>query len=252
MYVKISAPMTAGSTSSRPRAPINADQLNTGTRRMFMPGARVVSTVVARDPAAATRPSRATMRLTRNSPTNFASPPPGPPLAAIDTTTSTAPMNHVQKPAAASRGNVSDRAPSCSGTTAMAMPSNSGTSTTNVSPILYSANNCGMELMSSIAASASMRSMPSNAATTITPSRPTSDTEMNNRPMRLWSVVVSQSLTDDKRAPADAEASAEAPAACVSMVVIGWELFSLRARKRTPDSALDRLLTIGLHLRDYP
>jgi hypothetical protein len=41
-----------------------------------------------------------------------------------------------------------------------------------------------------------MRSMASNAATTTTPSKPMSETEMNIRPMRLWSVVVNHSLTD--------------------------------------------------------
>ena len=131
----MSAPITAGSTRSRPSAPTRTDQLNGGTRRMFMPGARVVSTVVASATAAATSPRTSTIWLTRNSPTNLASPPPGPPLAAIEMTTRTEPTNHVQKPAAASRGKASERAPSCSGTTAMAMPSSSGSSTTNVSPI---------------------------------------------------------------------------------------------------------------------
>ena len=110
----------------------SADQPNTGTRRMFMPGALVVSSVVASEATAAARPSSSTMWPTRNSPTKRGLPPPGPPFAAIDSTTSTLPMNQAQKPDAARRGNVSERAPSCSGTTAMAMPSNNGTTTMNV------------------------------------------------------------------------------------------------------------------------
>jgi hypothetical protein len=71
---------------------------------------------------------------------------------------------------------------------------------------------------------------------------------MNMRPMRLWSVVVNHSAADAKRAPDEVAA----PVACVSMVVIGGELFSFRARWCAPDAVLDRLRTIGLHLRDYP
>src|SRR5258705_10840550 len=97
-----------------------------------------------------------------------------------------------------------------------------------------------------------MRSIPSNAATTITPSMAPTDTEMNRRPMRLWSVVVSHSATDDMPALVDAVTPPAAPAACVSMVVIGSELFSFQAREARPDSVLDRLRTVGLHLRDYP
>ena len=45
----------------------SADQVNSGTRRMFMPGARVVSTVVASDTdARPARPSNNTMWPTRN------------------------------------------------------------------------------------------------------------------------------------------------------------------------------------------
>ena len=49
--------------------------------------------------------------------------------------TITRPPSQVQKPAAASRGKASDRAPTCSGTIATATPSSSGTSTPNTSPI---------------------------------------------------------------------------------------------------------------------
>ena len=39
-----------------PSAPISADQANSGTRRMVIPGARVVSTDVATQPAEASNP----------------------------------------------------------------------------------------------------------------------------------------------------------------------------------------------------
>lgn len=67
----------------------------------------------------------------------------------------------------------------------MATPSNNGTRTMNVRLTRYSANSWGIELMSSIAASASIRSMPRIVAITTAPSKPTSDTPMNSRPMRL-------------------------------------------------------------------
>src|SRR6478736_1269362 len=81
-------------------------------------------------------------------------------------------------------------------------------------------NSCGIELTSSIAACASIRSIPSSAATTTAPRRPTNDTPMNERPMSLWSVVVNHSPTDDMRALGDTVA----PGACVSVVVIGGGL----------------------------
>ena len=61
-----------------------------------------------------------------NRSTIWALPPPGPPLSASETMTMTKPPSQAQKPAAARRGNASERAPTCSGTTATARPSSSG------------------------------------------------------------------------------------------------------------------------------
>ena len=89
---------------------------------MRMPGALVVSTVAATDVAAAARPQSSRAKEARNRSTISASPPPGPPLLARETMTSTSPASHVQNPAAARRGKASERAPTCSGTTARARP----------------------------------------------------------------------------------------------------------------------------------
>ena len=115
--------------SSRPIEATSADQAKNGTRLIRMPGARVVSTVAATDAAAAARPTSSRPRAARNRSTMSASPPPGPPLLARATMTSTSPASHAQKPAAARRGKASERAPTCSGTMATARPSRSGTIT---------------------------------------------------------------------------------------------------------------------------
>ena len=107
----------------------STDQLNHGTRRMFMPGARVVRMLVATDTVDASRPTSASAAANVNRSTKRALPPLGPPLAPMATTDSTEPMNHAQKPVAARRGKASERAPSCSGTTARAAPIINGSST---------------------------------------------------------------------------------------------------------------------------
>ena len=195
-------------------------------------------------PAAAASPSSSTSMPARNKLTNAESPPLGPPLDAIAITTRTEPMNQVQKPAAASRGNVSDRAPTCSGTTASEMPSNNGINTMKVRPTRYTENSCGIESTSSIAACASMRSMPSSTATTITPRRPTRETPMNERPMRLWSVVVNHPPTDDVRARELARPQLRQVRASRWW---SWAADSFRfgRAERAPDSVLDRSQTVG-------
>ena len=68
-------------------------------------------TVAATQPAAADRPITISASPPRNRSTMSALPPPGPPLLASEMTTRTMPPSQAQKPAAASRGNASDRAP---------------------------------------------------------------------------------------------------------------------------------------------
>ena len=70
-------------------------------------------------------------------------PPPGPPLLASAIITRTSPLSQPQKPAAARRGKASDRAPTCSGTTATATPSSSGTSTPKTRAMRKATNICG-------------------------------------------------------------------------------------------------------------
>ena len=110
---------------------------------MRIPGARVVSTVVATDAAAAARPMTSRPWAARNRSTMSALPPPGPPLLASATITRTRPLSQAQKPAAARRGKASERAPTCSGTTATARPSSSGTSTPKTRPTRKATNSCG-------------------------------------------------------------------------------------------------------------
>ena len=110
------------------------DHENSGTRRMFMPGARVVSTVVASEIAIIVSPPSITPKAAMNNATNLLVPPPGPPLAMIDKITRSIPKNQAQKPAAARRANASERAPSCSGTTATARPSMTGSTAKRASP----------------------------------------------------------------------------------------------------------------------
>ena len=61
-----SAPTSTGSDSNAPIAVTSADHENSGTRRIDIPGARVVSTDVAIDTAAAISPSAISTRATRN------------------------------------------------------------------------------------------------------------------------------------------------------------------------------------------
>ncbi len=122
-------PTSTGSTRSSPIAATSADHEKNGTRLIRIPGARVVSTVAATGRAAAASPMTARANPARNRSTISASPPPGPPLLASATITIVIPPTQAQKPAIARRGKASERAPSCSGTTATATPRRSGTTT---------------------------------------------------------------------------------------------------------------------------
>ncbi len=102
--------------------------MKNGTRDIRIPGARVVSTVAATETAGAASPITSNPWPAMKRSTIWALPPPGPPLSARATMTTTKPANHAQNPAAARRGNASERAPTCSGTIATAIPSSSGTS----------------------------------------------------------------------------------------------------------------------------
>lgn len=99
-----SCPMSTGMATSRPSEATSTDQVKNGTRRMFMPGARVVRMVVTSETAPARKPAAASAADSVNRSTKSALPPLGPPLLSTETTASTAPMSHAQKPAAASRG----------------------------------------------------------------------------------------------------------------------------------------------------
>ena len=101
----------------------------------------------------------------------MALPPAGPPLLAIETTTTTVPMSHDQNPVATSRGKANERAPTCKGTTATAMPRTMGAMAAITRPTRYVDKTCGSEPGSSNARLVSARSTPSRTPTTATAAR---------------------------------------------------------------------------------
>src|SRR5215217_1991398 len=186
----MSTPTRTGSISSSPIAATSTDQLKNGTRPRRMPGARVVRTVVARASDTAARPTTSSTWAARKRSTIFASPPPGPPLAASDTITSTSPLSHVQNPAAATFGNASERAPTCRGTIASAMPSSSGASTPNTSPMRKATNSWGSAPASKRESDPDTRSRPSSTPTTAVAARASSEQPIILMPVTLESADV--------------------------------------------------------------
>ena len=155
-----------------------------------MPGARVVSTDVATETAAAMRPRPATTWPPRNRSTMSASPPPGPPLAAIAPTTRTTPTSQPKKP-----GEREAREGQRAGTELQRHDGDrqpeaaAGRRRRTPSPNRYSENSCGIAPVSSIgvvgvdtldAEERADHGGRRRARATTTP--------MNSRPIRLWSV----------------------------------------------------------------
>ena len=160
-------------------------------------------------------------------------------------TTSTEPTSHAQKPAAASRGKASDRAPSCSGTTAMATPTSSGSTTTNVRPTRYSENSCGIELTSSIVA-CGVDPFDAEQDRSDDDDAEQAD-ERHTDEQATDPLVVGRGQPVDHRTPSPApDARVPAPVACVSMVVMGSELFRFGTRTRSARSVTGRF-AVGLH-----
>ena len=183
-------PTATGRTSTRASDPTRAAHEKSGARCRRIPGARVVSTDVAIDTATAVRPTRTRTLPPRYSSTIFESPPRGPPLKARAMTRSTVPPSHAHRPAAATRGKASERAPSCNGTTSTPIPSSSGRTTASTSPTRYAAKSWLRSSTSRNVPSPSTRSIPRITATVPTASTPSSDPPTSSLPIVLWSLVV--------------------------------------------------------------
>ena len=162
-----SVPTITGTSRISPTAAIRAPHEKNGTRPSRIPGALVVSTDVATETEAAASPISRRAWAAMNRSTMSPSPPPGPPLLASATMMMTSPASQVQNPAIARRGKASARAPSCSGTIAMATPSRSGTRTPKSIPTRWAAKSWTIEPSSSSVPSPSMRSAPSSALRTV-------------------------------------------------------------------------------------
>ena len=173
----------------------SAEKAKNGTRRMVMPGARVVSTLVTRLTPTAVKPSAMSPWAARNSPTMSGLPPPKPPLLMSDTIERMNPPSHMYMPAATRRGKAMARAPSCSGTMATARPAASGSAVPNTRPTRWLPSSCAQESLSKAAAPPSTRSMAINRLAMMVATSPRRPAPMNIRPIFLWSVVVNQSTT---------------------------------------------------------
>ena len=140
--------------------------------------------------------------------------------------TSTRPLNQAQKPAAASRGKASERAPTCSGTAATAMPRSSGTSTPKTRAMRKATNICGSAPASNSVSPPSIRSAPSITPSTAAPTRATSEQPMKLRPMTFESLDVSHEARAATAPPLASSATAPAGTSAtvsgaMSVVLIG-------------------------------
>ena len=215
-------PMATGSTRTRAIDPTSAAQEKSGARCRRMPGARVVSTVVAIVAATAVRPARTRTLPPRYSSTIFGSPPSGPPLKARATMTSTSPANQLHNPAAARRGKASDRAPTCKGTTKTPIPSSKGRTAPSTSPTRNAAKSWLWSSTSNSAASPSTRSIPRMTPTVATASRPRSEPPTSSLPIVLWSLVVSTAaVATESLVPMDVVSATTGESRVGSRVLIG-------------------------------
>ena len=143
------------------------------------------------------------------------SPPRPPPLLTRAIIEKVKPPAHIQKPAAARRGNARERAPSCIGTTATQRPIASGNNVPNTSPTL-----CASRIWAiapSLMLPMPLRSIPRITLMATVPRRPSRPPPRNNLPIFLWSADVSQSAAAASRRPS-ALSPASTPEAITSAV----------------------------------
>ena len=134
------------------------------------------------------------------------------------------PANQDHKPNDAPRAKAIDRAPTCIGTTAIAIPISIGSTAPNTSSTLKKVKNWPMlSSAKSWNESESIRSKPRSTPITTDSNAPAEAKMMKSRPIFLWSVDVNQSATASNVAaapPLPATLPDEFAPACVSMVVI--------------------------------
>ena len=166
--------------------PTSADHENGGTMSIAMPGARAVMTVVATETLPAIRPAATSAAPIKNKSTMSPLPPPGPPLPMMETSTRPEPKSHDQKLNCARRGNAIARAPTCSGTIAIARPRNSGARRPRTIRCRAYHDSCNAESPVMISSPCGLiRSKPKMAASTATSIAWISDQPMNSRPIFL-------------------------------------------------------------------
>jgi len=124
----MTVPRATGIVSTRPTVDTSTAKTNTDTESRVAPLRRVI-TVAANETAVHRMPTMAIPRPSKYNSTASAVPPPGPPLAMIDATTSAPPAAHIQNPNDASRTNETVAALSSEGTTSSATPRNRGART---------------------------------------------------------------------------------------------------------------------------